>query len=74
MPPMHLSDIPRYVFETMSCLCSRRQGYNEDNKNIELLRLRSFTLGRKLNDSEVTNPRALENLVQIMGALTPFVS
>jgi uncharacterized protein (TIGR02453 family) len=50
------------------------KGYDEENPNIGLLRLRSFTLGRKLSDSEVTDPKAIEKLTNIMGTLTPFVS
>lgn len=49
------------------------QGYEADNPNIDLLRLRNYTIGRKLKDAEVVGPGALDAIVDLMGALAPFV-
>ena len=50
------------------------QGYEADNPNIELLRLRNYTIGRKLKDDEVLGPGGLQRITDLIGILTPFVS
>jgi hypothetical protein len=50
------------------------QGYDADNPNIELLRLRNFTIGKKISDDEVTSVRGLDTIVDLIGTMTPFVS
>ena len=50
------------------------QGYEADNPNIELLRLRNYTIGRKLKDDEVLGPGGLARISELIGLLTPFVS
>lgn len=50
------------------------QGYDKDHPDIALLRLRNFTLGRKLSDEEVVAPDFAEKLKDLMGVLHPFVS
>jgi hypothetical protein len=50
------------------------QGYDADNPNIELLRLRNFTIGKKISDEEVISPNGLDTIVDLMCAMTPFVS
>jgi hypothetical protein len=50
------------------------QGYDADNPNIELLRLRNFTIGKKISDEEVTSASGLETIVDLIGTMTPFVS
>lgn len=49
------------------------QGYEADNPNIELLRLKNFTIGRKLQDHEVVGPGALDRIASLVGTMTPFV-
>ena len=49
------------------------QDYTIDNPNIDLLRLRNFTISRKLKDEEVTGPKGLQRIAQLMAVLTPFV-
>ena len=44
-----------------------------DHPNIDLLRLRNFTIGRKVKDEEVLGPGGLDKLVDLLGTLTPFV-
>ena len=50
------------------------QDYTEDHPNIELLRLRNYTMGRKLKDDEVLGPGGLSRIVDLLATLTPFVS
>lgn len=50
------------------------QGYDADNPNIDLLRLRNFTVGKKLKDDEVLGPAGLDRIAELFGILTPFVS
>ena len=50
------------------------QGYDADNPNIELLRLKNFTVGTKLKDEEVAGPGCLEKIAGLVGIMAPFVS
>jgi hypothetical protein len=50
------------------------QGYNSDHPEIELLRLRNYTLGRSLADSEVLGKAGRARIAQLLTALEPFVS
>ncbi len=50
------------------------QGYEADNPNIELLRLKNFTIGSKLPDDEVVRPGGLDRIASLVGTMTPFVS
>lgn len=50
------------------------QGFDADHPNIDLLRLRNFTMGRKLDDSEILGPNGLEKVISIMKCLKPLVS
>lgn len=50
------------------------QGYQADHPNIELLRLKNFTIGRKLDDEEITEPGFLGRIAGLVGTMAPFVS
>ena len=50
------------------------QGYEADNPNIELLRLRNFTLGKRLPDKDILGKDAISHVTEIITALVPFVS
>jgi hypothetical protein len=50
------------------------QGYEADNPNIDLLRLRNYTIGKKLKDDEVVGSGGLDRIAELIGILTPFVS
>lgn len=50
------------------------KGYEADNSNIDLLRLRNYTIGHKLKDGEVLGKGGLARIVQLIGILTPFVT
>ena len=50
------------------------QGYEAENPNIELLRLRNFTLGKRISDDRITAVDGLETILQLIGVMVPFVS
>ena len=50
------------------------QGYGADHKEIQLLRLRSFTLGRHIPDEELLAGDAQERIAALIAVLEPFVS
>ena len=50
------------------------KGFKADNPNIALLRLRNYTVGKKLKDEEVLGERALGRMTELIGILAPFVS
>ncbi|QKX57050.1 uncharacterized protein TRUGW13939_04158 [Talaromyces rugulosus] len=57
-----------------SALKTKPKGYNQDNPNIELLRLRSFTVGKALPDDVFLGPNAQERIGNLIEVLVPFVS
>lgn len=50
------------------------QGYDKEHRDIELLRLRNFTLGTKLSDEEVVGAKGLERIAELVACIVPFVS
>lgn len=50
------------------------QGYDHDHKDIELMRLRNYTMGRKLADDEIVGSGGLERVGELIASLVPFVS
>lgn len=59
---------------TENMLKTKPKGYEKDNPNIDLLKLRNFTIGKKLKDEEVLGPGGIGRIVTLIGILTPFVS
>ncbi|KUM66460.1 hypothetical protein ACN42_g571 [Penicillium freii] len=57
-----------------SALKTKPKGYEADNKNIKLLRLRSFTIGKPIPDDELTGDDAQEKIATLVGVMEPFVS
>ncbi|KAJ5791017.1 Conserved hypothetical protein CHP02453 [Penicillium psychrosexuale] len=57
-----------------SALKTKPKGYEADNKNIKLLRLRSFTIGKPIADDELTGDNAQEMIATLVGVMEPFVS
>ncbi|MCJ1335795.1 hypothetical protein MMC09_001069 [Bachmanniomyces sp. S44760] len=55
-------------------LKTKPKGYDAEHPNIDLLRLRNFTMGRKLKDDEVVGPKGLPRILELIGALTPFIT
>ncbi|KAG9185852.1 hypothetical protein G6011_07183 [Alternaria panax] len=50
------------------------KGYDHDHKDIELLRLRNFTIGRKLTDDEVVGIGGLERVGKLVASMVPFIT
>jgi hypothetical protein len=50
------------------------KGFDADHKDIALLRLKNFTLQRKLRDEEVASSNAVGTIVGLISHLVPFVS
>ncbi|KAH1304651.1 hypothetical protein KXW75_004155 [Aspergillus fumigatus] len=57
-----------------SALKTKPKGYEADNENIELLRLRSFTIGKPLSDSEFMASNVQERITALIGVMEPFVT
>ncbi|KMU90708.1 hypothetical protein CIHG_08668 [Coccidioides immitis H538.4] len=57
-----------------TALKTKPKGYSSENKNIELLRLRSFTLNKQLRDEDLLGPEALDRIASIIGIMVPFVT
>ncbi|KAG2002669.1 hypothetical protein GB937_009633 [Aspergillus fischeri] len=57
-----------------SALKTKPKGYEADNENIELLRLRSFTIGKPLSDSEFLASNVQERIAAVIGVMEPFVT
>jgi len=55
-------------------LTSGLQGYEADNPNIELLRLRNFTIGKAIPDEVITGEQGLKAILDLIGVMVPFVS
>lgn len=50
------------------------QGYEADNANIELLRLRNFTIGQKVSDQDILSAGGLDRVMELIKVMHPFVS
>ena len=50
------------------------QGFDADHKDINLLRLRNFTLAKKISDVDVLSKHGINKIADIIGALAPWVS
>ncbi|GAB7331318.1 hypothetical protein MBLNU13_g02761t2 [Cladosporium sp. NU13] len=57
-----------------NALKTRPKGYDADHPDIELLRLRNFTIGRSLTEDELLGPGGLERVSELLGSLKPFVT
>ncbi|KAK4986486.1 hypothetical protein LTR66_007863 [Elasticomyces elasticus] len=57
-----------------NALKTKPKGYGADHENIELLRLRNFTVGRKVEDAEITGPKGMERVLGLLSCIVPFVT
>ncbi|KAF2810002.1 uncharacterized protein BDZ99DRAFT_462616 [Mytilinidion resinicola] len=57
-----------------NALKTKPKGYENDHKDIQLLRLRNFTIGTKLADDEVVGPKGLDRIFELLSCMVPFVS
>jgi len=50
------------------------KNYRKDHEDIELLRLRSFTIGKRISDDDVTSPDFLVKVRNIFKRLEPLIT
>ena len=55
-------------------LKTKPKGFEADHPDILLLRLRNFTMGKKVRDEDVLGEKGLENLLALLEVLVPFVT
>ncbi|KAL1644503.1 hypothetical protein SLS61_008771 [Didymella pomorum] len=48
--------------------------FSMDHKDIDLLRLRSFTLGKKLSDEDVVGPKGMDRIAELIACIEPFIT
>jgi len=53
---------------------NNQQGFTTEHRDIELLKLRNFTVGKKLPDSVFTSPDGQDQVAEIIEAMVGFVS
>ena len=61
-------------FNEENMLKTKPKGYEADHPDIWLLRLRNFTIGKKVKDEDVVGKKGLENLLALLEVLVPFVT
>ena len=57
-----------------STVTDESQGYGADHANIDLLRLRNYTIGTKLTDDQVLGVEGLHRIADLLSCMKPFVS
>lgn len=55
-------------------MLTAKQGYLADHRDIELLKLRNFTVGLRIEDITFTEDDAQDKLIDVIQAMEPFVS
>ncbi len=77
-PKVCISCVETCAFFAHACLIriidTILQGYEATHPQIALLRLRNYTIGKKLTDKEIVGPGALDRISGLIGVLEPFVS
>ncbi|QDS70534.1 hypothetical protein FKW77_010339 [Venturia effusa] len=67
--------VKKFVAQSsQSALKTKPKGFDADHKDIDLLRLKSFTLTRKLADGEVLGERGLARIAELIATLVPFIT
>ncbi|KAK7967112.1 uncharacterized protein PG986_001389 [Apiospora aurea] len=57
-----------------NALKTRPQGFHPDHRDIELLKLRNFTVGTKLQDSDFTSSAAQDKIMAIIEPMVEYVT
>ncbi|CRK31934.1 hypothetical protein BN1708_016050 [Verticillium longisporum] len=60
--------------KSLMLMMVRRQGWEADHRDIELLKLRSYTVGAKIEDGLFAREDAQERLKDMVVAMEPFVT
>ncbi|KAK4508021.1 hypothetical protein PRZ48_001756 [Zasmidium cellare] len=57
-----------------SALKTKPKGFPADHPDLELLRLRSYTIGRALSDDEVCGAKGAQRIAELLAAFEPWVT
>ena len=57
-----------------NALKTKPKGYDADHPNIELLKLKNFTIGKRLKDEEVADTAFIEKVTKLISTMAPFVT
>ncbi|KAI6791388.1 hypothetical protein KC367_g2980 [Hortaea werneckii] len=57
-----------------NALKTKPKGYDADHVDIDLLRLRNYTMGKSMSEEELTGGNGLENVVNLFMHLKPFIT
>ncbi|GAB1727823.1 hypothetical protein NU195Hw_g2143t1 [Hortaea werneckii] len=57
-----------------NALKTKPKGYDADHVDIDLLRLRNYTMGKSMSEEELTGGNGLENVANLFMHLKPFIT
>ncbi|KAI0434209.1 hypothetical protein F5Y09DRAFT_337891 [Xylaria sp. FL1042] len=57
-----------------NALKTKPKGFNPDHRDIHLLKLRNYTIGRQIPDEELYGDNAQEKIMEVIRAMVPFVT
>ncbi|KAM0722506.1 hypothetical protein Q7P37_001947 [Cladosporium fusiforme] len=61
-------------FASIRAVDAIQDGYDADHSDIDLLRLRNYTIGRSLSEDEVVGAGGLDRVSELLGFLKPFIT
>ncbi|KAI6894715.1 hypothetical protein KC318_g14621 [Hortaea werneckii] len=62
------------MFWTWNCSRPSGLGYDADHVDIDLLRLRNYTMGKSMSEEELTGGKGLPNVTTLFMHLKPFIT
>ncbi|TID19354.1 hypothetical protein E6O75_ATG06692 [Venturia nashicola] len=67
--------VEKFVAQSsQGALKTKPKGFDADHKEIDLLRLKNFTLTRKLGDRDVLGHQGLARISELIATLVPFIT
>ncbi|KAI1758152.1 hypothetical protein F4782DRAFT_476806 [Xylaria castorea] len=57
-----------------NALKTKPKGFNPDHRDIQLLKLRNYTIGRQIPDEDLLSDNAQEKIMETIRAMVPFVT
>ncbi|RYP67811.1 hypothetical protein DL769_005673 [Monosporascus sp. CRB-8-3] len=57
-----------------NALKTRPKGFHPEHRDLELLKLRNFTIGKKIDDSVLTSEDAQDKIMAIIRPMVPFIT
>ena len=74
LPFYHRADAPYTGFFLIGSVTDTFQGYDADHADIDLLRLRNYTIGKTLSDDELVETGGMDRVTDLLTCMKPFVS